>query len=293
MCKKLILLALLPLVATACAQNRKSSPPQLPTGTAGAEPPDEETTAIAGGEVIASLPTATEVTATVPAATATATPTVYPTATIATNTPSPTVTFTPAPPAATPQPAATPPPWTATPPPPTPTAECPAAWFMEHPPDACPAGPSLSSAGASQRFERGQMIWVEQTDTFYILFNAGAYPGDGRLVFVTLAGPLVLTAGGSPDNRVGEDPPPSLHQPVSGFGLLWRGEVEGLAVDLRQALGWAVEKEFGFQSQLQCERPETYSDNTCYLLAADGSVIVLGYHAIAGNVWWRWVGVDG
>ena len=165
---------------------------------------------------------------------------------------------------------------------------------MENPPDACPAGPSLTSAAASQRFGGGQMIWVEQTDTFYILFNAGAYPGDSRLVFETLVGPLVLTPGGSPDNRVGEDPPfPDLFEPVSGFGLLWRGGVEGLDVDLRQALHWAVEQEFGFQTQLQCERPETYSARTCYLLAADGSVIVLASHAIAGNVWWRWVRIDG
>lgn len=136
------------------------------------------------------------------------------------------------------------------------------------------------------------MIWVEQTDTFYILFNVGAYPGDSRLVFETLVGPLVLTPGGSPDNRVGEDPPPGLLEPVSGFGLLWRGEVEGLTIDLRNTLHWAIEKEFGFQTQIQCERPETYSAHTCYLQDADGSAIVLASHAIAGNVWWRWLRTD-
>lgn len=135
------------------------------------------------------------------------------------------------------------------------------------------------------------MIWVEETDTFYILFNAGAHPLDTRTVFQTL-GPLVLLPGASADNRVEDSPPPGLHQPVSGFGLLWRGEVEGLDVDLRQALGWAVEEEVGFQTKIQCQRQETYSARTCFLRDADGSAIVLEAHAIAGNVWWRWVKID-
>jgi hypothetical protein len=164
---------------------------------------------------------------------------------------------------------------------------------MANPPDTCPDGPPLTSAAAGQRFGGGRLIWVEATDTYYILFNAGAYPGDTRLVFETLVGPLVLTPDGSPDNRVGEDPPFGLVEPVSGFGLLWRGEVEGQTIDLRQALGWAVEKEYAFQTQIQCERPVTYSAHTCYLQDADGSAIVLAAHAIAGNLWWRYLNLDG
>jgi hypothetical protein len=162
---------------------------------------------------------------------------------------------------------------------------------MQNPPDACPAGPALTSASASQRFERGRMIWVEETDTFYIFFNLGAHPYDNRLVFETL-GPLVLVPGASIDNRVEEVPPPGLLEPVSGFGLIWRGEVEGLDIDLRQALGWAVEQEYSFQTKVQCQRGETYSARTCYLQDADGSAIVLNYNAIAGNVYSRWVNVD-
>ena len=133
------------------------------------------------------------------------------------------------------------------------------------------------------------MIWVEKSDTFYILFNSGAHPFDGRMVFIT-AGPLVLKPGASVDNRVGEEPPTGLYEPVSGFGLLWRGEVEGLGLDLRQALGWAVEEEYGFQTKVQCQEQETYSERTCYLLDGNSSVIVLASHAIAGDVWWTWAG---
>lgn len=162
---------------------------------------------------------------------------------------------------------------------------------MQNPPEVCPDGPPLASFAAYQRFESGQMIWVEATDTFYILFNLGAHPTDSRLVFRTL-GPLVLLPGASPDNRVEETPPAGLFEPVSGFGLIWRGEVEGLDADVRQAMGWAAEQETGFQTMIQCQRPETYSARTCYLLDADGRVIVLSYNAIAGNVYWYWLNIS-
>lgn len=35
-----------------------------------------------------------------------------------------------------------------------------------------------------------------------------------------------LEPGMSADNRVADMPPPGLFEPVSGFGLLWRGEVD-------------------------------------------------------------------
>ncbi len=194
----------------------------------------------------------------------------------------PTATFTlPPSPTATPAPTQTP---TSTPT--AAAAACADQWFMHDPPEICPDGPPLNSYAAAQRFERGWMIWVEESDTFYILFNLGAHPFDSRLAFRTL-GPLVLRPGASVDNRVEETPPAGLLEPVSGFGLIWRGEVEGLDVDLRQALGWAVVPESGFETSVQCERQETYSSRTCYLQHIDGSVIVLAYHALVGDVWMR------
>ncbi|MDX1613696.1 MAG: hypothetical protein R3300_05250 [Candidatus Promineifilaceae bacterium] len=156
---------------------------------------------------------------------------------------------------------------------------------MAQPPEACPSGPPLQSYTVRQRFQRGLMFWIEETDTYYILFNLGAHPTDSRLAFERL-GPLVLKPGASADNRVGEEPPYGLIEPVRGFGLVWRGEVEGLTIDLRQALGWATEHEVGFQSMFQCQRQESYSQQICYLLNSNGALVVLSSHAIAGNVWW-------
>lgn len=176
---------------------------------------------------------------------------------------------------------------------PTASAACQYTWFFTHAPSRCPVEPPILFFGATQRFEHGQMIWVKASDTFFILFNAGALPNDSRPAFIQYQS-LRLKPGASPDNRVGETPPSGLYEPVSGFGLIWRGEVEGEfsslgTLTMQQALGWAVEPESGFDTAHQCETSSTYSDRTCYLRAADGRIIVLGYGAYTGNVWWVYV----
>jgi len=133
-------------------------------------------------------------------------------------------------------------------------------WFFDYQ-GACSEGSPLYSYAAAQRFEHGQMIWVEAIDVFYLLFDEGFYPGDSRQVYRSV-GPLVLKPGASKDNRVGETPPAGYVEPVSGFGLIWRNEVDGLGTDIRAALGWAREPEFGFDTVLQCEQQLTYSSRT-------------------------------
>ena len=184
----------------------------------------------------------------------------------------------------TPLPASVPDPTIAVAPPTANT--CSHSWFMAEPPELCPSGPARASYAAGQQFEHGQMIWVELTDTFYLLFAAGAYPGDDRAVFRTV-GPLVLLPSASADNRVGVEPQLGQVEPVSGFGLLWRGEVDGLSIDLRQALGWALAAETGFETMLQCQADTTYSAHTCFLQDSDGSIIKLAGHALVGDVWSR------
>lgn len=249
-------------------------------------------------QVAAARATATA-TGTVPPALRSRTPTSSPTLTgTATNTwTSPPPSLTPEPPTAAltntrrpvlARPTDTPPPSTATPTvtetssptltptitgtpsvTPTPTA-CADAWFFAEPRLAvCPDGPAVISNGAAQRFERGRMLWVQTGDVYHVLL--GSASGTLR----TVRGPLTLRAGGSPDNRVGTPPPPSLFEPVSGFGLLWRGEVVGVD-GLRDALGWAVESEAGFQATQQCRSEAAL----CYLRGPDGGLLEL-----AGAIW--------
>lgn len=157
-------------------------------------------------------------------------------------------------------------------------------WFFANPPGVCPEADALVSYAAAQPFAQGQMIWIETMDVFFLLFKAGVYPSDSRQVYRTV-GPLVLKPGASPDNRVGETPPPGQYEPVSGFGLIWRNEVNGLDTDMRTAFGWALAPEFGFNTSFQCEQQQTYSAHTCYMRDPNGRVIVLGWNAYAGSVW--------
>jgi heat shock protein HslJ len=119
--------------------------------------------------------------------------------------------------------------------------ECPDAfpdWFFDPRPAICPNDAPLFSSAAAQRFEHGMMIWIEALDDYYILLNHDENVSSSDQGWSTLTslriiqGPLELKSGASPDNRVEEDPPLGLFEPVSGFGLVWRGEVTGTE-DLR------------------------------------------------------------
>jgi hypothetical protein len=122
-------------------------------------------------------------------------------------------------------------------------------WFFDPPPPYCPAGDPAYSYAAGQDFERGFMIWVQETDQFYV-FESEPDPSGYKVYHSTVG--LELKPGASQDNRIGQDPPPGLYEPVSGFGLVWRGEVEWPnAGNVRERLGWATEPEFGFDTAYQ------------------------------------------
>ena len=169
---------------------------------------------------------------------------------------------------------------------PAPTqAVCAVNWFFSARPTGCPASPPVESWAAYERFERGFMIWVSNTDTFYVFHNIN---DQGALRLTTVRGPLQFLPGANPNNRVG-GAPAGLHEPISGFGLLWRGEIESVP-NLRSQLGWAVEPEVGFQTTYQCEGyPGTnYASPTCYIRGRDGAVYQIYYVQYFGYYWRGW-----
>jgi len=132
------------------------------------------------------------------------------------------------------------------------------------------------------------MIWLEAWDTyvFYDRFSpsSGVDPVTATLTSAEiLRGPLRLLLGASPDNRVAESPPDGRVEPVSGFGLVWRGEVASSA-GIRARLGWALEPEAGFYTRLQCEVP-CGTDRPCYVQDAQGRVLRIAHFMHVGYVW--------
>jgi hypothetical protein len=153
-------------------------------------------------------------------------------------------------------------------------------WFFADPPLRCPAQEALTSYAAAQEFERGRMIWVGETDEFYVFYDE---PDEQGFQVVERTIGLQLKPGASEENRVAEDPPPGLYEPVSGFGLLWRGEVEWPYGDaVRERLGWATAPEFGFDTAYQCSTPPHPRLWNCFLRGPDGEVFHLRPDSTAG-----------
>ena len=152
--------------------------------------------------------------------------------------------------------------------------ECPhrfSDWFSADPPGMCPQEPPLASSEAAQRFEHGMMIWIAELDRTYVIYDRFVGPGEDVSTSVGFTstqivdGPLDLTPGASPDNRVGVTPPHRRFEPVGEFGLVWRGEVV-LTEDVRRRLGRAVEREYAFDTVSQCAR----NCGSCWDCCPDG-----------------------
>jgi hypothetical protein len=147
----------------------------------------------------------------------------------------------------------------------------------------------LPSYAAAQRFEHGLMIWIEALDEYCILLDhheriADDAPGWSSLTSLHIVrGPLDLRPGASPENRGADTPPSGRFEPMSGFGLVWRGGVVGTE-GIRPALGWAVEPEHGFETRYQCEMScDSYWD--CYVEGPQGEVFHLYWLPHVGRFW--------
>lgn len=156
--------------------------------------------------------------------------------------------------------------------------KCDRTWFYSDAPQAgiCPRAPQRSYA-AAQHFERGLMVWLEEPGRYYILEEA-PLEGTERKRVEIIQDPLQIVR----DTSQGIEAPQGLYAPVSGFGLVWRGDVER-SPGYRQRLGWAVEPEFGYEAILQCDdaRPSGgRSWQTCALRGPEGEVILL--HPLGG-----------
>jgi hypothetical protein len=68
--------------------------------------------------------------------------------------------------------------------------------------------------------------------------------------------------------------PPGLYEPVSGFGLIWRGEVVN-SDKVRTGLGWATAPEIGFDTAYQCAEPPAPHLWTCFVRDPRGKVLRL------------------
>ena len=158
---------------------------------------------------------------------------------------------------------------------------CPDVWFFPDPPDSCP-WPAHYTRMAVQHFERGVMVWTEWEDRIRVFYedstavNLRSWSMQGNAWFE-----------GMPESDPTIAPPPGLHQPVRGFGKLWR-EGSYRETPIRDLLGWAVEPEWAIErGAVQCEAVPKYA--TCYIGDPAGAVYV-EQPEMSG--WYVWAGPD-
>ena len=117
----------------------------------------------------------------------------------------------------------------------------------------CPVNTPVQSHAATERFQRGRMIWRESNDMIYVLYDDGdwaMYPD--------------IYEEGAPEPP-GFEPPPGLRTPVRGFGATWRVRLGGAGA----RIGWATESEYAVSVLFQdFERG--------LMLVLEGKVYLLG-----------------
>jgi hypothetical protein len=121
---------------------------------------------------------------------------------------------------------------------------CDNAWFFTPRVEACPFDPVLASPAAVQRFERGLMIWLGATDSIYVLYEPSSAQSEYREQFIYNRQIRRFDDAfleGDPESDPRYAPPAGKQQPVRGFGLVWRANAQ-----VREAVGWALEKEQGY-----------------------------------------------
>lgn len=155
-----------------------------------------------------------------------------------------------------------------------PVPMCTTNWFFFSPrPLTCPLNPPLISAAAALRFELGYMIWVQEQNAVYVLYDDTALPA--WEVFPD------RFEEGMPERDDTIVAPETLWQPKRGFGLVWR-----TYDSVRRRLGWALRAdEEGFTTQVQVGE-----DGTVYVADPQGGVFAL---IPAGTDWRRYRGDAG
>lgn len=104
------------------------------------------------------------------------------------------------------------------------------------------------------------------------------FPGEERKIVDTIRDPLDIIG----DTSAEIHPPAGLYAPVSGFGLIWRGDVAN-SPGYRETLGWALAPEFGYEALFQCDDAPPSGGRSwqaCYLLGPDGELFF--FHPLGG-----------
>jgi hypothetical protein len=151
---------------------------------------------------------------------------------------------------------------------------CDVPWFFEPKPDRCLIAPAVETPAAIQRFERGMMIWLGDTQSIYVLQASNGLVDRYDDAFVE----------GMAETDSSIAAPVGKLQPVRGFGQAWRSNPW-----VMRALGWAIEPERGYTACTGQSFGGTRNLRT-YITLPDGDVLEIGTNY--APVVWRTLNVE-
>ncbi len=104
-------------------------------------------------------------------------------------------------------------------------------------PDLRPTATTGTIAVAEEVYEKGRMFYIQPLDQIWVMIITGEGEGTWSIYPDTFE-------DGEAEVDPSLVPPEGMYQPERGFGKLWRENA-----DVREALGWAVTPEFGYNSE--------------------------------------------
>lgn len=131
----------------------------------------------------------------------------------------------------------------------------------------CPTNSVVTYSSAVQTFERGVMVWMNESGgVIYVFNNNGTFQRY----------PDTFVAGQDPDSG-GETPPTGLIEPVRGFGKVWR-----TMAGVRDGVGWGITPEAGDTATIQ-----DFTNGRLIYLPTRGNILALTYSGSSNSGAWR------
>ncbi len=124
---------------------------------------------------------------------------------------------------------------------------------------------------AEQEFENGFMFWLQPVNQIWVAasmdFNNDGDDDDRNEMAWSVYDDTY--GEGEPEIDPSLVPPPGWYQPERGFGKLWRDNPE-----IREALGWAIQPEFGHVTRYTYQAGGSVDENNAYTFGPGQHVIV-------------------
>lgn len=149
--------------------------------------------------------------------------------------------------------------------------ECPIDWFFTPAPEDCANEQPIPSRIIDQPMQRGRLLYVEEFDTVYALFNDDRRPAWAS--FPNRFDPTIHPARE-------ENAPPQMIQPINELGFVWRNDN-----DIRNRLGLGQAEAITFDGLIQTA-PAGRLQDVLYFSGANGVVLRLP----PGNAEWQIIG---